>query len=460
MGLGWRLWLVRHAPAIAGDSLLYGEIAQHWLRSGVYGFAESGGVVQPTLLRLPGYPLFLLLSFRMFGSGNYRAVMLLQVVVDLGTWLLLSVLVRRLLGRREGMAALLLGVLCPFPAMYVSVLLAETLTLFSIVLAFFSLERWRARGAGWNGWLLPLTFALAYGLLLRPEQGLLAAAVVPAMVWIELGSEFRRERAGRVEVARLVPMLVVAVGTLLPLVPWMVRNWETFHVIEPLAPRYAMDPGEVAPMGFQRWFRTWGVDFASTEDVYWTYDGSPVAVGDLPRRAFDSPAQYAQTAELLGEYNVTLNPTPELDARFGAIAEDRVRAHPLRYYVGLPVARLLNMIFRPRTETLPIQTRWWRHNVRSRETIFAAGWAVLNLLYFVLGGIGLQRVLGRVPGRVRVVVWAMVGFALLRCLLLLTLDNSEPRYTLEFFPVLVVGVSAMFGRRKGLEGMVGKAPQG
>jgi hypothetical protein len=38
----------------------------------------------------------------------------------------------------------------------------------------------------------------------------------------------------------------------------------------------------------------------------------------------------------------------------------------------------------------------------------------------------------------------MLGFVVLRCLLLLTLDNSEPRYTLEFFPLLIVWGSFLF----------------
>jgi hypothetical protein len=37
----------------------------------------------------------------------------------------------------------------------------------------------------------------------------------------------------------------------------------------------------------------------------------------------------------------------------------------------------------------------------------------------------------------------MIAFVLLRCALLLTLDNSEPRYTLEFFPLLVLWSSAV-----------------
>jgi hypothetical protein len=31
----------------------------------------------------------------------------------------------------------------------------------------------------------------------------------------------------------------------------------------------------------------------------------------------------------------------------------------------------------------------------------------------------------------------MVGFVALRCALLLTIDNSEPRYTMECYPVVI-----------------------
>jgi hypothetical protein len=41
----------------------------------------------------------------------------------------------------------------------------------------------------------------------------------------------------------------------------------------------------------------------------------------------------------------------------------------------------------------------------------------------------------------------MMGFVLLRCAVLLTLDNSEPRYTLEFFPVFFVWAALVAARR-------------
>ena len=71
-----------------------------------------------------------------------------------------------------------------------------------------------------------------------------------------------------------------------------------------------------------------------------------------------------------------------------------------------------------------------------------------STLLFCLGG---RRPVALAPerlGAARCSGGAMVGFVALRCALLLTLDNSEPRYTLEFFPLLIVWASFLF--RSGL----------
>ena len=54
--------------------------------------------------------------------------------------------------------------------------------------------------------------------------------------------------------------------------------------------------------------------------------------------------------------------SPELDARFAALAAQRVRAAPLRYYVWLPALRIADMWLRPRTELFPSDPRWWEFN--------------------------------------------------------------------------------------------------
>jgi 4-amino-4-deoxy-L-arabinose transferase-like glycosyltransferase len=446
LGLALRLWFISHVARIAGDTLIYGDIAKNWLEYGVYGFSQSAAGPVPTLIRLPGYPLFLALSFRLFGIEHYTAVMYAQVAMDLLTCLLVAALAGRLFGRRAALAALWLAALCPFMASYVSAPLTETLSLTCVALTFYSLERWRAAGLGVNVWLWVTSAAMAYAVLLRPEQGLLAAAVVPVMLWTILRSPTQVTLRGSVSIRSLRPIVLAAVCVVLPLAPWTLRNWRTFHVFQPLAPRYATDPGETVPLGFQRWFRTWAIDFASTEDVYWNYNGASVEISDLPSRAFDSDDQYARTDVLLHEYNETDNATPSLDNRFDLLAQERIQADPLRYYVALPVARLLNMAFRPRTEMFPIELEWWKWHEHPKQTAFATAYAALNLAYFAVAGIGLWRWRRHGWGANHLLARSMIGFVVLRCVLLLTLDNSEPRYTLELYPVILVWSAAVFSR--------------
>jgi 4-amino-4-deoxy-L-arabinose transferase-like glycosyltransferase len=441
-GLALRLWFVAHVGRVSGDTLIYGNIARNWMQHGVYSFTAPASVPAPTLIRLPGYPLFLMACFRIFGVEHYTAAMYVQCVIDLCSCVLIAALAGRLFGRRAAMAALWLSALCPFTAIYTAAPLTEVLTLFCIALTFYGLERWRSAGLAFNRWLWVTSVAMAYSVLLRPEQGLLAATVIPAMLWMARGgTELRRPL-----LKAFVPVAVAALCVVLPLAPWAVRNWRTFHVLQPLAPRYATDPGEFVPLGFQRWYRTWAIDFASTEEVYWNYDSAPIWIGDLPGRAFDSDDQYARTEAALNEYNSVYNATPALDARFEALAEERIHADPVRYYVALPVARLLNMIFRPRAEMLEVPLEWWRWREHREMTLLAAGLAVLNLGYFVLGGVGLWRWRQSGWGPHLALAWAMLGFVILRCALLLTLDNSEPRYTLEFFPLLIVWGSFLFAK--------------
>ncbi len=446
VGLALRLWFVWRQPYVVGDTLVYGDLARNLLLHHAYGFSQAvNGVAvapRPTLIRLPGYPLFLAACFWAFGVGRYTAVMLVQAGVDLGSCLLAGGVAGRVFGRRARVAAVWLAAVCPFTANYVAAPLTETLTIFCMAMAFYGLARWQARVTdeecrGVNRWLFVIAAALGYAILLRPEQGLLAAAVVPALGCVLLRRGGVREVVG--------PVLLVSGLTLVLLVPWAMRNWWTFHVVEPLVPRSAMDAGEFDPVGFNRWYRTWAVEYASTEAVYWKYNGDEIEPEVLPARAFDSAAQYAETAAVLEDYNQTTTATPALDARFEAIARARIRAQPVKYFVGLPVARVVNMALRPRTEMLALPVEWWRGH--GWGSVAAAGYGLVNLGYFALAGVGLWRWRGW--WRERVVVWAMLGTVALRVALLLTIDNSEPRYTLEFFPVLVVLASGVWAAAAG-----------
>jgi hypothetical protein len=139
-GAAFRLWFIHAYPEVQGDPLIYGDIAKNWMLHGIYGMT-SGSHIDPTLIRLPGYPLFLILCFRLFGMEHYHAVMFVQVAIDLATCLIIAALARRIWSPRAGWWALWLAVLCPFTANFAAVPLTETLELFSTALAFYALDR-------------------------------------------------------------------------------------------------------------------------------------------------------------------------------------------------------------------------------------------------------------------------------------------------------------------------------
>ncbi len=214
--------------------------------------------------------------------------------------------------------------------------------------------------------------------------------------------------------------------------PWAVRNWRDFHSFEPLAPRYASDPDEFVPSGFDKWVRTWMVDYVSTEEVYWQIPGDEFDFRLLPSRAFDSAQEREQTQAIFNDYSKTHVVDPALNARFAELADQRVARSPFRYYVWLPTLRIADMWLRPRTEMLPLDTRWWEYANDTESCVLATLWGVLNLLFLFAAVMGATR--GPRPQYLAL----MLLFVLLRSAFLGTLENPEPRYTLECFPVVLL----------------------
>jgi len=204
----------------------------------------------------------------------------------------------------------------------------------------------------------------------------------------------------------------------------------------PLSPRYANDPGEFGSPGFVRWIRTLTADFTTTNEIYWAGNSDRIDPANLPARAMDNPAQSQETQRLLQDYNAITTLTPEIDARFAQLAQERIRTHPLRYYVTLPLLRLADMWLRPRVETLNLHLRWWQYALHPAETRLALFYGALNLAYLVAAFLGALR-WPRLAG-------AMVALILLRSLLLATLEAPEPRYSLECFPLVIVLAACYF----------------
>ena len=467
--LGLRLFFFVYFPAVTDDSRIYANLATTWLQNGVYGQTQSGcpekqpeKQIVPTDTRLPGYPAFLAGIFWLFGVANFKAVMLTQILLDLATCLIVADLARRAVSERAARIAFVLAALCPFLANYAAAVLTETLEIFFTALAFdcAAAALNRMHSAGIEPGALDQTCrrlwaatgaAIAACILLRPDGGILLAAValyLAILAW--------RRRAGRREMAHiLVSAIIVVVIALAPLAPWTIRNFRTLHHFQPLAPRYANETDELVSRGFNRWVKTWIADYASVEEIYWNVPGDKIDPEKLPSRAIDgptedNPAQRDETLAVIADYNLSQEMTPELDARFGNLAANRIRAHPVRYYVGLPLLRIADMWLRPRTEILPPDVRWWEFNDDAKQSVIAVGFGLLNLAYVAAALLALIRAQARgqarSPSGIR---WAglLVSFLLLRSAFLGTLENPEPRYTLECYPAIIVLASSLVASR-------------
>lgn len=144
--------------------------------------------------------------------------------------------------------------------------------------------------------------------------------------------------------------------------------------------------------------------------------------------------------------------TPEIDAEFARLADERIRRAPLRYYLWLPLKRAGALWFDTHSdfypfngELLPLDDLDYDLHQQFWLPLFAG----LTWVYTLLGAAGIW-VLWR--GR-RGGAWVWLALALLltvpRLAYMSTLENPEPRYVVELFPFLAaLGGVALAGLRR------------
>jgi hypothetical protein len=445
----FRLYFVFQFPFFdAGDTPIYQELAQNWLQRGIYGMNIFGRLL-PVDIRTPGYPAFLASIYSLFGE-NARAVMMAQAAVDTATCVLVAwmaaLLAPRESRRKIALIALWLAALCPFTANYTAVVLTETLATFLTTLALLVLmeainESRTSASVGSNSNLVPglsasMRWLLAgvvvgFGTLVRPETPLIpvAAGLVLLGMWL-------RPRSWKQGLPKLVRVgMLLALGLLLPLLPWAARNWRTLHKIQFLSPRYSELPGEFTPHGFYAWTNTWLWRMRDVYLVSWNLDSDDINVSDVPASAFDSPAERARIAAILAQYNETRQMDAQIDAAFAQIARERTARHPLRTYIEIPFLRTLTIWFTSRVEMLPFSGHLWpigaAWNDDPVDFSVSLGLAILCIVYCAMGLGGAWRCRAN-PAALLIVVYLLI-----RTLFLTSIETPEPRYVVECFPALL-----------------------
>jgi hypothetical protein len=298
------------------DSKVYAQIARNLLEQRVYSHSTEPPYA-PSLIRMPGYPVFLAGMYWLFGQANDNAVRFTQALLDTATCALIALLAfywepegsRK---RAAAIAALALGAVCPFSAIYTATVLTETPTIFLAVLTCLTaVHAFRSATLKRSIVFWSTTGVIAgIAVLFRPDSGLFAAAIGITLVGeIILGRKMEpadsAERTGmRSRLSRGAALgAVFAAGCFLVLAPWTIRNERVFNLFQPLAPRHAKMPGEFVPHGYFAWLRTWIQDQRYIGPVLLKLDQAPIDIDEIPDTAFDSLEEKKQIAALFERYS-------------------------------------------------------------------------------------------------------------------------------------------------------------
>ena len=498
IAFGFRVVVARYlANDNPGDGKLYALMARNLLEQHVYSH-DPEPPYRASLIRLPGYPFFLAGIYHFFGHENNTAVRIAHALIDTITCGLIGLLAYLWtpFERRKhiaAVAAIALAAICPFTAIYVGTILTETwASFFLVLLCLLTTAAFRAQNlTRWMWCWAAVGLVGGIQVFFRPDSGLFVFAVGLTLVatLLIMRSDADKGKKNSARLARIVLQgAIMSAAFTLVLVPWTIRNWRTFHVFQPLAPAHAEMPGEFVPRGYLAWLRTWINDGRYIETVLWPLDDKPFHLEDYPASAFDSVEEKNRVAQLLDQYNnpdgesseeqdkvataepspsptdeedqssdesddeednsadeetdtVTPEMTPAIDAQFAQLAQERIARAPLRYYAWVPMQRAWSLWVGPHSDYYPFDGELFPLSdldYSTHQHIYLPLFMALVFIFTLLALVGAW-VLWRAPStesRRWLLLVALLIF--IRLAFFASLENPEPRYTVEFFPLLAV----------------------
>jgi 4-amino-4-deoxy-L-arabinose transferase-like glycosyltransferase len=222
LGIGLRLayvLLTGKSELAWGDEVTYDLLAQNVAAGRGYCFVPG----QPSLMRAPLYPLILAGLYALFGH-HYAVALGVQVLIGGLSAAALVVVGRQLSGTLA--ASILAGCLfaChPLLIFAAGLLYSETIYLFLLLLFTYSCLK-MAEGQGKKGWAVVAGLLLGASVLMKPNL-LLFPLAVGLWLWIALRS-FRRA---------LWLGALVALATLIVVLPWTWRNYRVSGALVPVS---------------------------------------------------------------------------------------------------------------------------------------------------------------------------------------------------------------------------------
>jgi 4-amino-4-deoxy-L-arabinose transferase-like glycosyltransferase len=203
-------------PPLAKDDSVYDALGWNLLNG--HGFSASPTPpYEPVAYRTPGYPAFLATTYAVAGH-HLDVVRLVQILVSLGTLVVVYLLAKRLMSTRAAVIAAGAFALCPAATYYPSLILSESNQAFLLAIAIYLAYRVVDEPQPFT--FIALALVLAAATLCRPDSLLLIVLFTTAILLVG-----RRDRPTVFGLALAWVCFAAAIA------PWMYRNYVTFKVL-------------------------------------------------------------------------------------------------------------------------------------------------------------------------------------------------------------------------------------
>ncbi len=431
-------------PREGGDWDSYGTVAENIYQGHGVSLSTSPPY-EPAFggNSFPGYPAFIALVWKVFGKSN-DAVRLAQALVFALALALFSWSVDRAFPERRflGGAFGFFTALSPLTMAWSRSLQVEALSMASILLFFSAVLYSRAKE---KVAVVPLSLALLFATALRTDGPLLWAALLGLLAAPSMSK-------------KTVIRGIVAVGliTIVGISVWFARNAivGAQHILPP--GMIVLHDGQVypAPKGYILWGWTWmskeyergGWGFPVTRAGY-----DSIFISDS---AYDDAQEKYEIEALLEELRAySGNPFPShIDNRFREIALKKIKDHPFRVFVVLPLKRAFHLWIRPGGSAgwpIELLDLSYETRVEMEKGYLSAAWTLvrthpvevigkgvvfsLTLLEYLMGALGLLFLFRR---RANDVAVAILSYLVVRTGFYAFTNNVENRYMAQCIPLL------------------------